>query len=62
MTKEPCFVTFRGVWTCLLTLSRRTTPFGGFTEYFRVAIFWTLPDGFREKKPLGPLGFALNFT
>ena len=32
MKKEPCFGTSRGVGACLLTLSLRKTPFGGFLE------------------------------
>ena len=32
MKKERCFGTSRGVGACLLTLSLRKTPFGGFLE------------------------------
>ena len=40
MTKEPPFGTPRGVWTCLLTLSLRTTPFGSFLIYFHFSHFF----------------------
>ena len=61
MTKEPSFGTPRGVWTCFLTLSLRTTPFGGFPDYFSFSYFLTISYRFQKKRP-SPLDFALNFT
>ena len=34
MKKESCFGTPRGVLACPLTFRIRTTPFGGFQNYF----------------------------
>ena len=49
MTKEPSFGTPRGVWTCLLSLSLRTTPFGGFPDYFSFSHFLATCCCFQSK-------------
>ena len=44
-----------------LTLSLRTTPFGGFPDYFRFRHFWSTSSFFQKKRP-NPLDSGLNFT
>ena len=64
--KEPSFGTPRGVMTCLLTLSLRTTPIGVFSDYFSFSHFWPLTIAFKTKELLNDqkslLNSALNFT
>ena len=49
MKEEPCLRTPRGVWALLLTLSLRTTPFGGFPDEFGLSLFWPLTFLLRKK-------------
>ena len=39
MKKKRCFGTPCGVWSCLLTLSFRTTQFDGFLDYLGLSHF-----------------------
>ena len=61
MIKEPSFGTPRGLLTCLLTLSLRTTPAGVFPGYFNFGYFLATSCCLYKKR-LSSLKFTLNLA